>query len=164
MPMWSSIHSIGVLNRVVAQLKAGRVNFVADVSPPPTGPRAIHLAVDDVSCLRPLRRMIAKFLADRPDDLRIDADLVATELVTNAIEHAAPPRSVSIGYCVGGLEIAVTDSDPHTDPTVGRSRLGSHRGRGLTIVDHIATWGVRHGLTTKTIWAVLGRGRHRAPA
>jgi anti-sigma regulatory factor (Ser/Thr protein kinase) len=141
------------------------VNFVADVPPSPASPRAIQIAVNDPSCLRPLRRMIAKFLADRPEDLRIDADLVATELVTNALEHATAPRTVSIGYSrTGRLEIAVTDSDPDTNPTLGRSRLGTHRGRGLTIVDHLATWGVRRGLATKTIWAVLGRGRHAAPA
>ena len=141
------------------------MNFVADVPPPPTSPRAIHIAVNDPSCLRPLRRMIAKFLADRPEDLRIDADLVATELVTNAIEHATAPRTVSIGYSgTGRLEIAVTDSDPETSPTLGRSRLGTHRGRGLTIVDHLASWGVRRGVSTKTIWAVLSRGGQAAPA
>lgn len=135
------------------------MNFVADVPPLLTGPPAIHLDVDGPSCLRPLRRMIARFLADKPDDLRIDADLVATELVTNALEHAAPPWSVSIGYSTAGcLKIAVTDSDPESRPTVGRSRLGSYRGRGLTIVDQVATWGIQHGLTTKTIWAMLGRG------
>jgi anti-sigma regulatory factor (Ser/Thr protein kinase) len=141
------------------------VNFVADVPPPPTGARAIHIAVNDPSCLRPLRRMIAKFLADRPEDLRIDADLVATELVTNALEHATAPRTVSIGYSdVGGLEIAVTDGEPDTSPILGRSRLGTHRGRGLTIVDNIATWGIQRGLATKTIWAVLSRARYATPA
>ncbi len=109
--------------------------------------------------------MIAKLLSDRSEDLRIDADLVATELVTNALEHAAAPRSVSIGYSrTGGLEIAVTDSDPETSPTLGRSRLGTHRGRGLTIVDQLATWGVQRGLATKTIWAVLRGGRQPTPA
>ena len=141
------------------------MNFVADVPPPPTSERAIHIAIDDASCLRPLRRMLAKLLADRPEDLRIDADLVATELVTNALEHATAPRTVTIGCSSAGrLEIAVTDSDPDTSPTLGRSRLGTHRGRGLTIVDHLATWGVQRGFATKTIWAVLGRGRHAAPA
>lgn len=109
--------------------------------------------------------MIAKFLADRPEGLRIDADLVATELVTNALEHATAPRSVTIGFSEAGrVEIEVTDSDPHTNPTLGQSRLGTHRGRGLTIVDHLALWGVRRGLTTKTIWAVLGGGRRATPA
>jgi anti-sigma regulatory factor (Ser/Thr protein kinase) len=141
------------------------VNFVADAPPPLAGAGAIHIAVNDASCLRPLRRMIAKFLADRPEDLRIDADLVATELVTNALEHASAPRSVTIGYSPGGsLEIAVTDGDPDTDPTPGRSRISTYRGRGLTIVDHLATWGVQRGMATKTIWAVMGRGRHPALA
>ncbi|HEY0814317.1 MAG TPA: ATP-binding protein [Pseudonocardia sp.] len=141
------------------------MNFVADVPPSRAGERAIHIAIDDPSCLRPLRRMIARLLADRPEDLRIDADLVATELVTNALEHAAAPRTVTIGCSSAGrLEIAVTDGDPATSPTLGRSRLGTHRGRGLTIVDHLATWGVQRGLATKTIWAVLLRGRQAAPA
>ena len=116
------------------------------------------MACDDPACLPTLRRRIATLLADAHEDLRSDAELVATELVTNAIEHAKPPRKVHI-RCISDAQvhIAVTDNDAQTLPAFGRSTLGVHRGRGLVIVDHLsADWGVANGAATKTVWATLG--------
>lgn len=118
--------------------------------------RAIDVSFEGSTFLRPLRRMLASLLAGQPDNVRIDADLVATELVTNAVEHAVPPHRVRVTTTASGrVRIAVTDGDPHSEPTKGVSRWGRHRGRGLVVVDGVARWGVRRGRTTKTIWAVL---------
>ncbi|MDT0352387.1 ATP-binding protein [Pseudonocardia charpentierae] len=100
--------------------------------------------------------MLRRLLADAPEDLRIDAELVAIELVTNSLEHALGPRSVTIAWAEDGLlHIAVLDGSPDAVLTPGHSRLGAHRGRGLTVVGAVARWGVDRGQTTKTVWATL---------
>ena len=116
----------------------------------------MYLACEEPSCLTTLHRLLRRLLADAPEDLRIDAELVAIELVTNSFEHASGPRSVTIAWTDDGLlHIAVVDGSPDAVLTPGRSRLGAHRGRGLTVVGAVARWGVDRGRTTKTVWANL---------
>lgn len=116
----------------------------------------MYLACEEPSCLTTLHRLLRRLLADAPEDLRIDAELVAIELVTNSFEHASGPRSATIAWTDDGLlHIAVVDGSPDAVLTPGRSRLGAHRGRGLTVVDAVARWGVDRGRTSKTVWANL---------
>lgn len=132
-------------------------------SPPP----AISMDCADVTCLRPLRRQISALLAEHPllrVDLCADAELVATELVTNALEHAAPPTTVHVTLTGRGMEIAVTDSVPGSLPTPGVSRLNRHRGHGFVLVNALTDgWGIRRDPTTKTVWAFLD-GHDPSPA
>ncbi|WP_433505482.1 hypothetical protein ACQP04_02620 [Pseudonocardia halophobica] len=51
------------------------------------------IAVEDASCLTPLRAWLREHLPNS-DDHQIDAELMCTELVTNALEHARGPRTV----------------------------------------------------------------------
>jgi hypothetical protein len=83
----------------------------------------------------------------------VDAELVCTELVTNAIEHARAPREMRIDLVAGVLRIEVSDGAPTAPLTPGRSRLGGLRGRGLTVVTALARWGVERGPDRKTVWA-----------
>ena len=116
----------------------------------------MHLACEEPSCLTTLHRLLRRLLADAPEDLRIDAELVAVELVTNSFEHTSGPRSATIAWTDDGLlHIAVVDGSPDAVLTPGRSRLGAHRGRGLTVVGAVARWGVDRGRTSKTVWANL---------
>ena len=51
----------------------------------------------------------------------------------------------------------VEDADPTATLTVGRSRLGTHRGRGLQIVDDVCQrWGVDGLPAGKVVWAEFG--------
>jgi hypothetical protein len=116
----------------------------------------VRLACEEPSCLTTLHQSLRRLLADAPEDLRIDAELVAIELVTNSFEHASGPRSATITWTDDGLlHIAVVDGSPDAVLTPGQSRLGPHRGRGLTVVGAVARWGVDRGQTTKTVWANL---------
>jgi anti-sigma regulatory factor (Ser/Thr protein kinase) len=115
----------------------------------------VYLVCEEPSCLTTLHQLLRQLLADAPEDLRIDAELVAIELVTNSFEHASGPRSATIAWTDDGLHIAVVDGSPDAVLTPGRSRLGAHRGRGLTVVGAVARWGVDRGQTTKTVWANL---------
>lgn len=87
--------------------------------------------------------------------------LVVSELVTNAVQHGAPPIELMLtldGHC---LEVAVRDSGPLPDLTprstfASPSTLG---GRGLMIVEEIADhWGARVNDSSKTIWCDLDIG------
>jgi hypothetical protein len=116
----------------------------------------VCLACEESSCLTTLHQLLRRLLADASEDLRIDAELVAIELVTNSFEPASGPRSVTIAWTDEGLlHIAVVDGSPGGVLTPGRSRLGAHRGRGLTVVGAVARWGVDRGQATKTVWANL---------
>jgi anti-sigma regulatory factor (Ser/Thr protein kinase) len=111
---------------------------------------------DEPSCLSALHRLLRRLLADAPEDLQIDAELVAIELATNSLEHARAPRSITITVIDDDhLHIAVVDSSPDAELTPGRSRHGAHRGRGLAVVGAVARWGVDRDRTTKTVWADL---------
>lgn len=85
------------------------------------------------------------------------AQLVASELVTNAIVHARSAcelRAVLVG---DSLRLEVTDYDASGSPDVQAPDENDTHGRGLLIVDALArSWGVvpRNGLG-KTVWAVL---------
>lgn len=94
-----------------------------------------------------------------------DAQLIVSELVSNALRHAAPPLRLVVALRGTYLHLAVRDGSPDERPPdpgqVGR--------RGLYLVDALATaWGTWFQVDSKTVWAVLrvqlvirsaGRGR-----
>ncbi|MFB6892314.1 hypothetical protein ACFCX4_23725 [Kitasatospora sp. NPDC056327] len=67
----------------------------------------------------------------------------------------------------GVLTLEVTDGGAQTRPSPSSPSLTSHGGRGLSIVDQLASdWGVRDAPGEVTVWAALpARARHaRRPA
>jgi anti-sigma regulatory factor (Ser/Thr protein kinase) len=139
---------LGVLERGAASpTGAGYVSATADGS---LDDRT-QLTFGDSSCLRPLRRTIRAMLPDADEETLVDAELVATELVANALEHAEGPRSVEITR----QTITVVDGSPDAQLTIGTSRLGDHRGRGLTILQATSLWNVTRTATSKAVAAVL---------
>lgn len=146
--------------------------------PPATARRAEHVRRLDLSGLRlPARAARAQAvelcrrcglpeLADR-------ATLVASELVTNAVEHAAGGRegaTLRLSASPAGLLIDVTDPDP-APPAVRAAGLWAEGGRGMSLVAaHSADWGWHPHRATggKSVWAWLpaadGRRRPSRPA
>jgi anti-sigma regulatory factor (Ser/Thr protein kinase) len=110
----------------------------------------------DGTCLPVIRGWLRSNL--KPEsDLGVDAELVCCELVTNAVEHGGC-GAVRIDILGDGqIHVEVDDADPAAALTVGRSRFGGYRGRGLAIVSSLARWGVVRTVTGKTVWATLGR-------
>ncbi|MGC5009860.1 ATP-binding protein [Streptosporangium sp. DT93] len=89
-----------------------------------------------------------------------DAVLVVSELLSNALRHAHPLPSgqirVSWEWNEEHVEVAVSDGGAATEPRAGRPTLSSLGGRGLGIVEYLAsTWGVRHEGEVTTVWAVV---------
>jgi anti-sigma regulatory factor (Ser/Thr protein kinase) len=88
------------------------------------------------------------------------AELVLSELLTNAVRHsAARTREVGTSYerdGTGGVRLEVSDGSPVT-PQLRTAALDAENGRGLGLVDMVTggRWGVAsnpHG-GGKTVWA-----------
>lgn len=85
---------------------------------------------------------------------RDDADLLVTELVTNAVRHGAGDsvRVIFDALPAGGLHCGVLDDG---DGFAGLIAPGAEGGFGLFLVDHLSvTWGVHEGSTH--VWFELG--------
>lgn len=100
-------------------------------------------------------------LAWEQHDLVHPARLVMSELVTNAIEHARTPITVTVSRRAAGLHLTVSDGD-RTLPQMrkpARPRPGrplDDRGRGLRVVTATAdAWGALPTKTGKVVWATL---------
>ncbi|WP_250399216.1 SpoIIE family protein phosphatase [Streptomyces cellostaticus] len=91
----------------------------------------------------------------RLDELSFSAELIVSELVTNAVRHAQPPISLRLIRTESKLICAVSDHSS-TSPHLRRARLGDEGGRGLFLVAQFGLrWGTRSTENGKVIWAEL---------
>ncbi|WBB62487.1 SpoIIE family protein phosphatase [Streptomyces sp. WMMC500] len=86
------------------------------------------------------------------DDLASTAELIVSELVTNAIRHASGPVDLRLIRDVN-LILEVSDGS-HTSPHLRQAAIDDEGGRGLFLVAQFAqSWGTRYTTDGKTIWA-----------
>jgi anti-sigma regulatory factor (Ser/Thr protein kinase) len=93
-----------------------------------------------------------------------DAEVIASELVTNAIQHAsstdpADKISVTLMRVWGGeaISVVVTDSSP-LPPVKRETTSASDHGRGLQIAEALsAHWGWNHEQGGKAVYAILSK-------
>ncbi|MFE0523153.1 ATP-binding protein [Streptomyces sp. NPDC058954] len=91
------------------------------------------------------------------------AELLATELITNAVRHTKGPAALRVRWAPPGtLRIGAWDADPEPpEPPVPLARLGeAEEGRGLLLVRACSeVWGwhplSRHGNRGKYVWCEL---------
>lgn len=111
-------------------------------------------------------RMAREFVRQVLDGLGVstqaieDAQLVVTEVVTNAVVHAGTPIVVDIGEVEPGgrIRVRVTDFDPAV-PKLKKKGKWAPSGRGLQIVDTLSTeWSVAENTGGKTVEVVLSLG------
>ena len=92
----------------------------------------------------------------------VDRDAIAlctSELVTNALLHGRPPIELEVSVSARGDTVRVEVRDGGVDQAEGRRPISSDTmsGRGLTIVDAIATrWGADATSTGHVAWFELG--------
>lgn len=100
------------------------------------------------------RAWVRTLLADQSTEVINDAALCASELLTNAVEHAGAPRRLRLERSREALHIAADDSTRDSLPRLREP--DSNGGRGLRIIDRVASdWGTTPRPWGKTTWATL---------
>jgi anti-sigma regulatory factor (Ser/Thr protein kinase) len=130
-----------------------------------TGQRLIALALPGIPESAPVaRRHVRAALGARGlGEYAEDAEIITSELVTNAVQHACDNGTRTIGVTLtqagspAVVTVAVSDSSPQ-GPIRRDMSVGSERGRGLQIVQALsAQWGWRQEDGGKAVFAVLAR-------
>ena len=79
--------------------------------------------------------------------------LCVSEMVTNALDHAAPPYGIRVARSSSQLRIEVADASAQL-PVLLPQSIAANRGRGIFLVQCTATrWGVEPTTAGKTVWA-----------
>jgi anti-sigma regulatory factor (Ser/Thr protein kinase) len=124
---------------------------------------ATTLLPGDVTTPAAARRFVRSALVSvEADPVVIEtAELLTTELVTNAIVHAGCKSHLFIRAAKGVVRVEVTDPDDR-QPSMAAPDIDAPDGRGLVIVNGLASaWGVQP--TTeggKTVWFELSPLAH----
>jgi PAS domain S-box-containing protein len=108
--------------------------------------------------VRAARRMIRdSLLAAGRDDLVETAELLVSEIVTNALVHAGTPIEVAFSFVDGGLRVEVADGSPHAPAARGYGPSAG-TGRGLMLLEELVDdWGVVAEGPGKTVWFQIAR-------
>jgi anti-sigma regulatory factor (Ser/Thr protein kinase) len=106
------------------------------------------------------RRLVRNACRSWPDDRVEDAELLVTELIANAVQHANGPVDLNIAGGPNLLRVEVTDTNPQHPSLINQPRIDDEGGRGLCLVSTIAdAWGsesIGQGLNPgKTVWFEL---------
>ncbi|WP_338776110.1 SpoIIE family protein phosphatase [Streptomyces sp. DG1A-41] len=89
------------------------------------------------------------------DDTAFAAELILSELITNAIRHGTGPIRVRLLY--GRTLICEVSDASNTAPHLRRAASTDEGGRGLFLVAHLSqSWGTRYLPEGKVIWAECG--------
>jgi hypothetical protein len=119
---------------------------------------SLEFAPGQVPPLVAVRQWAARALPPTEPDFVSDVQLVATELVTNAYDHAGGADRIRLSYDGATGRLLVEVDDGSSEPPVRRdSGITGFRGRGLLLVDALAkAWGsCPRSDGGKTVWAVL---------
>ena len=118
---------------------------------------ALHLGAEPDVVAR-ARHHVANALAKTEHaELVPDAELVVSELVTNAVRYGRPPVTLELEATADGVTAAVADGTPER-PDRRNPDLDDESGRGLLLIDLLAAdSGVRPVPPGKAVWAALPR-------
>jgi two-component sensor histidine kinase len=109
------------------------------------------------SCVATARRFVDQTLASWGTlEHAFDAQLVVSELVTNAMRHGGGAAQLRLLSHEAELACVVTDHS-HTVPVTAAPDVFSEYGRGLRLVDALCTaWGwLSPEGTRKVVWAII---------
>jgi anti-sigma regulatory factor (Ser/Thr protein kinase) len=104
------------------------------------------------------RQLIGRFAADLPESTLDDARLLVSELVANAVEHAADGGDVEVraDLADGRLRVEVMNSGPGFTYMPRRGEVRDERGWGLHFTSLVASrWGIDERPTV--VWFELDR-------
>ncbi|CAN5790683.1 hypothetical protein BH20ACT6_BH20ACT6_03980 [soil metagenome] len=110
------------------------------------------------------RQLVEEVLAEAvPADVLENAQLLVSEVVTNAIVHARSDIGLTVSLVREFVRVEVADHSPHLP--VLRPRGGSVTGYGLDLVASLAAdFGVIADEAGKAVWFTLGQPAARPPS
>ncbi|MBA5223668.1 ATP-binding SpoIIE family protein phosphatase [Streptomyces griseoaurantiacus] len=110
----------------------------------------------DPSLVAAIRKQVVGQLERwRLTETAFTAELVVSELVTNAIRYGERPIRLRLIHDAAILICEVSDASP-TAPHLRRAKTYDEGGRGLLLVAQLTQrWGTRHTPDGKTIWAEM---------
>jgi anti-sigma regulatory factor (Ser/Thr protein kinase) len=118
-----------------------------------------RLFVAAPTVLRDVRRFVRDVLRawGEADELGSTVEIVASELATNAVQHAQSPFSVSLSRSCAAIGIAVRDVS-FVRPEHIREGAEHAGGRGVRLVAALSSeWGTIAEADGKTVWADVAR-------
>jgi anti-sigma regulatory factor (Ser/Thr protein kinase) len=135
----------------------GTVSRVCGAAEPGTGVERLFLSPDAASVGLARHAVRSRLLREGLDGLVDDATLLTSELVTNAVLHAATPIGVFIACNADALRVEVRDASaaepaPQDRPATVPGGLGMH-----ILAACAARWGVDRGPDGKAVWFELSR-------
>ncbi|MGV4980584.1 SpoIIE family protein phosphatase [Streptomyces sp. NRAIS3] len=110
----------------------------------------------DPALVAPIRKQVVEQLDTWGlSEAAFTAELVVSELVTNAIRYGSRPIRLRLIHDAATLTCEVSDTS-HTAPHLRRAKTFDEGGRGLLLVAQLTQrWGSRHTPEGKTIWSEL---------
>jgi anti-sigma regulatory factor (Ser/Thr protein kinase) len=116
--------------------------------------------LDSLAAPRAARKFVAAWWDDHGlcDETDLGALLLLTsEIVTNAVRHADPPRTLLIEAEPGAVRVTVTDSSSRPPTPVKPAGTLREAGHGLGIVQTLsAAWGHEPTSSGKSVWFTVG--------
>jgi serine/threonine-protein kinase RsbW len=94
-------------------------------------------------------------------DYSEDAEMVTSEIISNAVQHAgAQAIGLELTYLKGSRAVAIVVTDSSPLPPVGRDpAVDAECGRGLLVVAALSSrWGWRPHGEGKAVFAIITRG------
>jgi anti-sigma regulatory factor (Ser/Thr protein kinase) len=120
---------------------------------------AEHRLAAEPRSVRAARRVVSEAVGDALPEGELEGVLLATsEVVTNAVEHGAPPIDLRVDAADSRVRVEVRDGSPlpprlRHGEAAGASEV---RGRGMTIVDRVTDrWGIEERSDGKAVWFEL---------
>jgi GAF domain-containing protein/anti-sigma regulatory factor (Ser/Thr protein kinase) len=115
---------------------------------------AWELPADERAAGEARRLVVARLALWDLDELAFTAEMITSELVTNAVRHAEGP--IGVRLIRGEVLVCEVSDASNTQPRMRRAHSTDEGGRGLFIVAQLAQrWGSRYGSSGKTIWAEI---------
>ena len=99
------------------------------------------------------RRTVRAFCADHAIDVADDAELLASEVMTNACRMATGPVTMFLVADDGALLCIISDDSVDRLPPAALSTPMAESGRGLFVLDQLAgAWGATTTTSGKNVW------------